>query len=271
MDKPSAIYKYENADKYSLLNLKASAIYFNSPANFNDPFDCNFALNIEDISEDELTMFKSPNHSFQRMMAPEVKQQFLNSQNIQIKDSIYNNVRIALGNQMQIIQQTHGIACFSEVNYNLLMWSHYAESCKGFCLEFDTSIEPFNKLKKVNYLSDPPSVSAIKIINSDEAEREAEKLWLTKSVDWHYEKEWRIIHKKAGTQFHYKQKALKAIYFGPLIEPEYLEIICLIIQGQNPHVKFYQGKKSPDLFKMEFAEFTYTSFINKKAIISELL
>ncbi len=38
--KPKKLYKYEAFTEQSLKNLKAQAIYFGSPKNFNDPYDC---------------------------------------------------------------------------------------------------------------------------------------------------------------------------------------------------------------------------------------
>lgn len=40
MKRPERIYKFQALDQYSLRNLKNAQIYFNSPADFNDPFDC---------------------------------------------------------------------------------------------------------------------------------------------------------------------------------------------------------------------------------------
>ncbi len=262
MEKPLLIYKYENAGEYSLLNLKNSTIYFNSPTNFNDPYDCSFGFNIEDISDEEIEIFRST-IIHQGIIQTDGKEQFLNATLQEIRNSIIKSAKTAIETQMNIILKTNGIACFTEVNDNLLMWSHYAKSSKGFCLEFDTSFKPFHQLKKVKYMPNLPTFDAIKIQNYDESLFEVSKLWLTKSIHWKYEEEWRIIGNTANTWFKYDPNALKSIYFGPLIEKAYREIICLVVQVQNPNVKFYQGKISPNQFKMEFEEFNYTSNIQK--------
>ena len=51
MDKPKKIYKYQPISQYSLRNLKNNHIYFNSPRNFNDPFDTFQEVKIKDLSE----------------------------------------------------------------------------------------------------------------------------------------------------------------------------------------------------------------------------
>lgn len=80
-------------------------------------------------------------------------------------------------------------------------------------------------------------------------------LFSTKSPSWAYEREWRCFHDKAGTLFTYPPECLTGIYFGPQISQGSLEIIFLILQGQNPHVKFWKGSRSRDEFKVEFLQY----------------
>jgi hypothetical protein len=56
--------------------------------------------------------------------------EFLRSKDFQVGSVIPDN----LGLEKEIL-----ITCFSEVNYNILMWSHYANNHKGICLKFKTT------------------------------------------------------------------------------------------------------------------------------------
>ena len=49
-----SLYKYEAFSTQSLLNLKKQIIYFGSPLNFNDPYDCALTPNIVESSDAEL-------------------------------------------------------------------------------------------------------------------------------------------------------------------------------------------------------------------------
>ena len=89
-------------------------------------------------------------------------------------------------------------------------------------------------------------------------------LLCTKSDDWEYEREWRAIHQKAGTVFTYERAALKAIYFGAEINNQDRDMICLIINGQNPDVEFYRGHRSQTEFKVDFEKFEYTSLADAR-------
>ena len=92
------------------------------------------------------------------------------------------------------------------------------------------------------------------------------ELFCTKSKSWEYEREWRCIHATAGTAYIYPSETLTGIYFGPNIDPHMLEIICLILQGQNPNIRFWKGRRSEYSFSVEFEEFHYTSYAMAKIL-----
>lgn len=158
---------------------------------------------------------------------------------------------------------TKGETCFSEVNDDLLMWSHYGGRYKGVCLEFDTSIEPFNRLNKVQYVDRLPEIDVRSILVT-QTFSPVLHLFCVKSKAWEYEREWRAMHAVAGTAYTYPSAALRSIYFGPDIDEESLEIVCLVLGGQSEHVKLYSGKRSTTEFKVDFSHFTYTSYLEAK-------
>ena len=46
MQKPTTVFKYTPFTTQSLLNLAASSVYFGSPRDFNDPYDCAITMSI---------------------------------------------------------------------------------------------------------------------------------------------------------------------------------------------------------------------------------
>ena len=143
------------------------------------------------------------------------------------------------------------------------MWSHYGGHSKGICLEFDTKDELFKKAKKVNYLETMPVINS-SLLFSEKSYDELVHLYHTKSLDWSYEREWRCIHSEAKTLFHYGADNLTGIYFGPEISDSMLEIVCLILQGQNEHVKFWRGSRSQTHFRVEYRQIEYKSYLQSK-------
>jgi hypothetical protein len=70
-----------------------------------------------------------------------------------------------------------------------LMWSHYGDSHRGVCFEFDATQYFFQFARQVAYEANYPSVDPM--VTSD-AETNQLSI-LTKAEFWRYEKEWRVI------------------------------------------------------------------------------
>ncbi len=130
-----------------------------------------------------------------------------------------------------------GVICCAERKDNLLMWSHYGGKHGGFCLEFRTEAPFFDKLRQVNYVSEIPRLNMSKLIlNRDDDQ--LMKHYCTKFDEWKYEREWRVRYAIADTLVRFRPEALKAIYFGPKLEPHLRDMICDIVAKENPGVEF---------------------------------
>jgi hypothetical protein len=176
---------------------------------------------------------------------------------------LYEMVLCLLDKNIIEYLENKGVSCFSSEKSNMLMWSHYGQKHTGFCLEFDTSIEPFNKAKKVKYVRDFPKLNVENLL-INKMFQEILSLLHTKSIDWKYENEWRCIHAEAPKLYSYGDtKSLTGVYFGAEMDQCAIEIICLILQGQNSNVKFWRGTKCSDKFGVEFKQFSYIPYSNK--------
>jgi hypothetical protein len=166
------------------------------------------------------------------------------------------------------------ILCLSQTYSNILMWSHYAEHHKGVVLKFRRMTNNlFSVSKKINYSLNMPSILNHKnfienLINGTElfssvaaVEEIFSKIWHTKSIDWKYEEEWRIVLPatpediKAGVSKDYydipfSPDDLLAIYLGCKIEENQKEKIINILKNNFPLAKIYQMKEDESLFKL---------------------
>ena len=124
------------------------------------------------------------------------------------------------------------VACFSESIKSILMWSHYADSHKGFALEYSfrpTLEEPIKNvmIAPVVYQEERLDISSyivwafllilgIRINNPDISASIKNALY--KSSDWAYEKEWRLIDSTPRNFFDTSASAIPykpaAIYYG---------------------------------------------------------
>lgn len=262
MTLPKKLYKYESISVRSLQNLKNQIVYFAPPSGFNDPYDCALRAEIEEINDEGIEKLRQI--YLNKKWPEQVLNQLENKSTDELKLTLERVARKTSEDVIEKFVQNKGVSCFSEVNDELLMWAHYSEKYSGFCLEFDTNNELFEKARKVSYTENMPKLNAVSIYVDGERGELINKLFCTKSKSWEYEKEWRCIHAVAGTPFTYPAELLTGVYFGPKVNHTNLEIICLILQGQNASVRFWKGKMSETKFKLDFEEFTHTSYIKAK-------
>lgn len=262
MRPPPSLCKYEAFTAQSLQNLKSQVLYFGSPLQFNDPYDCALTPNIRSPTDEEVEAIRNA-YLGRADAPPSALQQFTTFSLADLRTTLLRAGQAALEQAVQIFLRSRGVTCFSERNDHLLMWSHYGGRYRGFCLEFSTAFEPFSKIKKVIYRPDLPSIELAPLLLEKKVDAVLE-LFCTKSDAWRYEIEWRAIHKNAGAEYVYPAECLTGVYFGPDIDPQSLEIVCLILAGQNAGVKLWRGTRSTTEFKVLFEQFTYASYLEAK-------
>lgn len=159
----------------------------------------------------------------------------------------FNKVGEALENLLSL-QKKIGIYSLSQTYKDELLWAHYGNSHKGFCIEynFDILFENFNG--KINYFpitysDNPPNIGLKDIaIKSHEI---IEKMAGYKSKRWAYEKEYRIITDFFGIHS-YNHKALKSIYFGLRMKEEEKSNIIDRLKGRG--IEYYQMTQLPNSY-----------------------
>ena len=137
------------------------------------------------------------------------------------------------------------VGCLCTSYKNRLMWSHYADSHKGFCIEYDFSEPEDEVLSKlplpVFYSENRPLVpwkAAIdnSVENMEEAYAEIMMGLLTKDKEWEYENEWRILI-GATEDSEFKMPRVSCIYLGASIEKENRDKVIAIAKERNIPVK----------------------------------
>jgi hypothetical protein len=262
MPPSNRLFKYEAFSTRSLLNLKKQIIYFGSPLHFNDPYDCAISPSIAEPSDQDVEEIRA-HYMAQADVPAAARKEFQEYNAHNLREIFVRSARKTLRDSVDDFLAKRGVACFSERNDDLLMWSHYGGQYKGFCLEFDTAAEPFQRIFPVRYVTSLPAISVRSLLLDDTFDP-IQELFCTKSDAWSYEREWRALHDSAGTEYGYPSSALKAVYFGPDIDQQTLEVICLVLLGQNDTVRFFRGQRSGTEFKVTFEPFTYISYLEAK-------
>ena len=119
------------------------------------------------------------------------------------------------------------ICCLSTEYKNKLMWSHYADSHKGICVEYDFSSKAVNKSQPlpVYYSHTRPKFPWKAVIEeSTEAKRQGQicfmQALLTKDKVWSYENEWRMVVQAKTEPDNVDAPPIKCIYIGALCSEE---------------------------------------------------
>lgn len=230
------LYKYRplnNENTMKIINDKE--LWFSDPSIFNDPFDCKM-LSKSNKQDAELIESMFPNIPLKKGII---------SKTIQINNPHFNKL---VNESIQKVLSIHGICCFSELNNNILMWSHYADSHKGVCLKFDLLSDPdlFTLPIKVKYLEEYPEGDFLK-----EQEEFIFNMLKSKSTDWEYEREVRIYKQKKGA-IKFKKEALKEVIFGCKTEEKDIEEFKTLVIKNGFNVDFYKAKASNTHYRLEF-------------------
>lgn len=210
-------------------NIKGQILYFGSPLSFNDPYDCALTPNIKSPTDEETEAVRAAYLSQERI-THQAWHEFKAKSTQELREILLRVAHGAIKQATDGFLRDRGVTCFSEKNDDLLLWSHYGGRYRGICLEFDTKIEPFSKVKPARYSSVLPQLDVATILLNKDFDH-VTRLFCTKSRPWSYEKEWRALHSVARTQCIYPVEALKGVYFGPDIDNESLEIVCLVLAG----------------------------------------
>lgn len=134
---------------------------------------------------------------------------------------------------------------------NELLWAHYANSHRGFCIEYDLDILTKNLSPNFD-ISDQINVSykdeRPEVLETDSIFQVREKVFGTKSLAWEYENEVRLVFLKSGLK-HLAKNAITAIYFGLNISLEDRRDILQRMSGRN--IDFYQVERIENSYKLK--------------------
>lgn len=251
----ASLYKYYPDTTMHLNSIRNNQMWYSAPCNFNDVFDCDIAMDDKEILNETLKLVPD-----RRGIRPGSKMwkdlQKIVNQNLKTLQATFSELR-----------NTVGVSCFSESEDSLLMWAHYANNHRGICVEYDL-LEINNILK----------FTAIPIIYSQERtrfnlfkperiENDAIGLFIqsltSKSPEWSYEKEWRIIRDNVACGDKWDRNKKGALL--EMIRPCSITLGCAARAEFEKDVTDYCSANRITLYKMEKDPIQYK--LNKKSIL----
>lgn len=249
---PRYLYKYRSLTEIFDQLLVNNQLWFSTPNNFNDPFDCQVTINTKNSQFEIESYLKS--HSQKVKSEERVKRiSKVMAENPKKLNELINGTINGLINSL-------GICCFCENRDNHLLWSHYADGHKGVCLKFDIQLDLdfFSLPSRMVYQSDYPVYN---FINNPPVEGEITgtdemigKLLLTKSNLWSYEQEVRIIKKTSGLHY-FKKGALVELIFGSKTNiAEINRIKTLAMKNGYEHLNYKKAILKKTKYGLDFIE-----------------
>ena len=240
------LYKYYRYDRHSLSALRTRNFWFAKPASLNDPFDCKIPFNGH-ITVQAVKKFL-PRYARYRglsMKQAEADLHRINARNGQIDpkfEKIWKNVLRQASKSLE----DSGVFSLSEDCGNILMWSHYGDGHKGFCIEFERNphndLGDYDKTRKVKYRTEYPIISPLDLSAYD-----YKFFW--KAAGWKYEREWRLV-KKQGNVAVPLSAGISAVIFGLKMSSRHKSVIKEIL----PDIRYRQCMKMPNSFSVNIVD-----------------
>jgi hypothetical protein len=156
-----------------------------------------------------------------------------------------------------LVEASLRVCSLSEDHQDLLMWGHYADRHRGFCIRFDFTRDP--KICKLLFpVEYKPTIPEIVTDNSD-AITAARVGTLVKADKWSYEREWRIIGNVPEDQalttelfLDYAPEAISGIIFGVRMSDLHKTLIRKLLRDHS--VNFMQAVRRDDSFALAIEE-----------------
>ena len=268
-DSPTYFYKYKRIDEANLDHSSRifthNELYFSTVNEFNDPFDCRYRYELNG-SEADLAEYHD---GIQRKLHPSRNEQERHSETaLWLKDIKSPDYEENLQQDFREAVAKCRIYCLSAVPDDILMWAHYADGHRGFCLKFlndlndpfyverqpnelDFTSHPFLLPIPVEYSNEYPVINPLSEDYADD-EKIGRKAFLTKATQWQYEKEWRILGDNNTPGPHqFLSRFLTGIILGCEMSERHKIMVREWCEDRQPVVKYYEARRAADAYALE--------------------
>lgn len=240
-------YKYLPFNEGSLKMLTEGTMKFTCPLDFNDPFDCMPAYDLNTIDS-----LPATRPDLIQLAAAFNGVSFAEAQQVGVASA---RKAVESGDFSRGIISTLGVSCLSRNPASILMWSHYADHHKGFVVELRIPMDAPPALLDqvvpfpVDYRENRPMLDWTHDLD-------VTQYFLTKSPDWKYEQEERILTTSEGPGIHpYSRHCfLHSVIAGGRISPEnYQQLIEATRKASSDiarDIPVYRAELARDKYKV---------------------
>ncbi|MCP3712581.1 DUF2971 domain-containing protein [Paraburkholderia sp. CNPSo 3274] len=249
---PRLLYKYRHVSAQHLEPLLlSSTFYLSSREQFNDPFDAQCVVRVSADLQARRARLEQLKSSAKGRRAGQPAGLNMKQREALHGDMLtHGRAKIRAQRAYDLNANAYGIYSMAETPRSLLMWAHYAHNHRGVCLVFYVPADPdvFTYALPVEYGDTYPSMEWT---NPDRTD--ALRSLLTKSTEWSYEQESRILRTHgAKTLLPFERRALTGIIFGARCSAENKETVKALVER-----RIRAGGTSPALFDAHLASERY--------------
>lgn len=245
---PQRLYKFRSVETEQerervediLLN---NRLWASSPKDFNDPFDCAPTYSMTDDLDVKRELVQREIGSLD--ISTSDRDKLMKSAIAQDSSAIARTMML----QHQEWLSEWGVLSLSASVTNVLLWSHYANSHRGICLEFKDFFNERSQLGRtlqVRYQADRPVIE----MSEPFSQKTLQALFLTKADSWEYEKEWRFLRQKGPGYVAFNSLELDAVVLGALATQETEAWITGLVQRRRKPTKIKRATLNSKTFDL---------------------
>lgn len=266
--KPNYLYKYRSwKDDYHKRILSHDEIFFASARGLNDLFECTLYPTYEKFSKKEnlanyAKYLKEANPLLSESAVMDNAQAW-NEKGL-LRD--VNSMKAGRNRILEMKYDSFGFFSLSELPNNEVMWSHYSDFHKGFCVGFDVNkLEAeFERLfyKEKLLISRYPAVYVdnfepfdAKSVNDEEY---VVKQLITKNLKWAYEREHRcILIQKTNLPVTVDKGLISQVIFGSKISEKHESEIIEVLRKREFDIHLFKIQSNIDSRELEMRKLSY--------------
>jgi hypothetical protein len=279
-----SVYRFFNVEWKTLNAFKNETLYFSHVDDFNDPFEGRLGIAEPQFSYDRAQQVSSVARYFSDGHLENVP---FNETNFRLAFTLCK--KKFLDDLEPYLKSRTGVACFvsghahnearrasdsERPELNRLMWSHYAKSLCGFCVEFDPVVllDSLRSLTEglthdhfdvqcVTYSENRPTfdvmdcVERFAILGADKADvlewlTDLTQIYFQKSSAWAYEKEVRFIGVDQARQcVKFSPAAIRSVLIGSRMESIQEEVVKDLFRSLGVST-FKRVSIAPDTYQL---------------------
>ncbi|WP_331347148.1 DUF2971 domain-containing protein [Cellvibrio sp. UBA7661] len=196
------LYRFEKNEEERLNSIKNGNIFISSPKSFNDLDDCSlnsiYSTNRKNMEAALHALYESEDDFPYGQIVFKLLKKFLDNEAPDKDQPTAQKNKETLAQKIyDPIRNETGIYCFfSGAPLHPLMWAHYANNHTGFCIEYNFEDQTRETpLYEVDYSTKSVQLSIDELLLCPQ--QAFTRLLTTKSSEWQYEKEFRLIYLNA--------------------------------------------------------------------------